>query len=242
MNLNGFWDTHVHIIPHVDDGAKNFDMAMEMIDEEVNHGVENIVLTPHIYPHLFEKRDDVINEYFCRIKKAALQRYPNLKILLGYEIHVTTEMDKYFKDFKYTIEDSKYVLCEFSHRDSFLFIKEQLSKVFYYGYTPIVAHAERCYCLASNIDYIEEIVNMGCLIQLSASSIYGDNGRKIKKVCKRIISRNLVDMICSDAHDITRRTVNIKKCFKYIKKKFGKNVAQELMINRPSRIFDMNNV
>ena len=40
-------DTHCHMLPGVDDGAKDEAMALAMIEKSVNEGVTHIILTPH---------------------------------------------------------------------------------------------------------------------------------------------------------------------------------------------------
>ena len=40
-------DIHTHLIPNVDDGAKNFDIAFRAFEEAVDVGFTDIVLTSH---------------------------------------------------------------------------------------------------------------------------------------------------------------------------------------------------
>ena len=54
-------DIHTHILPHLDDGAKNTQTSQEMLDKLVAQGVKSVVLTPHYYgkkcsPDEFVKR------------------------------------------------------------------------------------------------------------------------------------------------------------------------------------------
>lgn len=45
--MRDLYDIHCHILPGVDDGAKDMDMALSMIEKEIDAGVETIILTPH---------------------------------------------------------------------------------------------------------------------------------------------------------------------------------------------------
>ena len=47
-------DIHCHILPEVDDGAKNMDIALAMIEAQMKAGVETIILTPHFRKEMFE--------------------------------------------------------------------------------------------------------------------------------------------------------------------------------------------
>ena len=44
--MRDLYDIHCHILPGVDDGAKDMDMALSMIEKEIDAGVETIILTP----------------------------------------------------------------------------------------------------------------------------------------------------------------------------------------------------
>ena len=46
--MRDLYDIHCHILPGVDDGAKDMDMALSMIEKEIDAGVETIILTPHL--------------------------------------------------------------------------------------------------------------------------------------------------------------------------------------------------
>ena len=43
------FDVHCHMLPGIDDGSKNVDMSLEMINRSVEQGVEGIIFTPHFY-------------------------------------------------------------------------------------------------------------------------------------------------------------------------------------------------
>lgn len=60
-------DFHSHILPGIDDGAKDISMAREMLLAEEQSGVEAIVATPHFYlseesvESFLEKRENAFN-------------------------------------------------------------------------------------------------------------------------------------------------------------------------------------
>ena len=59
-------DHHSHILPGIDDGAKNVEMSLEMIRALKQQGVERIVATPHFYAH----REDGIDAYLQKRQHA----------------------------------------------------------------------------------------------------------------------------------------------------------------------------
>lgn len=77
-------DIHMHIIPGVDDGAIDFKMSLEMIEEAYKQGVRNIFCTSH---NVYEKED--IERYkskFFMLKKMSESLYHDLNLFMGCEL------------------------------------------------------------------------------------------------------------------------------------------------------------
>ena len=47
---NQYVDIHCHILPEVDDGARNLEESLAMLRQEVKQGVAAVILTPHQKP------------------------------------------------------------------------------------------------------------------------------------------------------------------------------------------------
>jgi len=58
-------DLHTHILPGMDDGARNVAMSLAMLEAERAQGVDTVVLTPHFY----REREDA--ERFLQRREAA---------------------------------------------------------------------------------------------------------------------------------------------------------------------------
>lgn len=42
-------DCHTHLLPGIDDGAKDLSTSLEMLNEEKKQGVDYVIATPHFY-------------------------------------------------------------------------------------------------------------------------------------------------------------------------------------------------
>ena len=49
----GFVDIHSHILPGIDDGAKNIEESMELISKMKKLGFSKIIGTPHTYTNIY---------------------------------------------------------------------------------------------------------------------------------------------------------------------------------------------
>ena len=65
---NALVELHCHILPGIDDGAKDLDMSMSLIRKELQDGAAGIVFTPHFY---YERIS--VEQFTARRKAAFLQ-------------------------------------------------------------------------------------------------------------------------------------------------------------------------
>ena len=63
-----FVDIHSHILPGIDDGAKNIKESLELIEKMNEMGFSKIIATPHIYPGLYNNTCEKIKKCFKEIK------------------------------------------------------------------------------------------------------------------------------------------------------------------------------
>ena len=203
-------DIHTHILPHIDDGAKDTATALAMLHKEWEQGVEEVVLTSHFYgrhrsPEQFlEKR----NAAFERLR---LQLPEGLKVRLGAEVHFTgRNMPENEELCRLAIEGTNYILIEFPFTTAWT--GELLDRLNDFildtGYTPIIAHAERYSEIKKCPALISELVHMGCLIQVNVGSFLN---KREKKLAFAILKHGFVHCIGSDGHDLDRRSVDLLK-------------------------------
>lgn len=198
-------DIHTHILPHIDDGAKNTATALALLKMQQEQGVKSIVLTPHYYgrkhsPQRFlEKR----NEAFERIQDALPQ---GIEVRLGAEVHFTgVNMPEADKLCLLAIEGTKYILLElpFMAKWSGSILSKLSDFVYETGYTPIIAHVERYGEVLKKPSIVNDFVDMGCLLQVNAQSFID---KKAKGFAFALLRHGLVHCIGSDAHDTENRT------------------------------------
>lgn len=197
-------DIHTHILPHIDDGAKDTDTSAAMLKAEWEQGVNAVVLTSHYYGKKRSPKDFVEKrgELFARIKP----RIPEgMNVLLGAEVHFTGVNVANFEELcLLAIEGTKYILIEFPFTSVWeRSLLDRLSDFIYETeYTPIIAHAERYPEVQKNPALVTELVQLGCLIQVNASSFLD---KREKKLAFALLKHGLVHCLGSDAHDTEQR-------------------------------------
>lgn len=201
-------DFHTHILPHIDDGAKDIEIAKAMLEGERKQGVTDVLLTPHYYgkkhspARFLEKRDE-----------AWINLQPNvpegINVHLAAEVHFTgVNVPDYDELCKLSIAGTEYILIEFPFTSSWTNgLLDKLSDFIYEtGYTPIIAHVERYREVHKRPAFATELVNMGCLLQINTSAF--DNKAE-KKLALTLLKKGMVHCIGTDTHDMGVRKPNM---------------------------------
>ncbi|MDO5337686.1 MAG: capsular biosynthesis protein [Eubacteriales bacterium] len=235
--MTGLYDVHCHILPGVDDGAKDMKEALGMLKMQYESGVRTIFATPHYRRGMFETDSGILLERYQTLRSEAEKM--GIRLLLGCEYHVDGEMvDKLKYGKKPTMSGSRYALSEFSTAVQQKEMKDSLYKLRMNGIRPIVAHIERYGAITKDLDFIESLVEMGVYIQINADSVLGREGFGAKRFCKKLLKEELVHFIGSDAHGIKERKPELGACAAYIEKKYGSSYVQRIFIDNPSKIIE----
>lgn len=219
-------DFHSHILPGIDDGAKDVDIGIELIKTEISHGVTTIVLTPHFYPEtdeldaFLERRRQA---YELLKKEAEKQKLP-VELVLGAEVKFTPKLLNLDLS-KLCIDGTDYILLEFSMLHYHSWTKDVFYKIQSKGYLPIIAHAERYINLPE--DALYELVNAGALVQINTGSLFKD--RDTAKKIERFIKANLVHLWGTDTHSIDKRPPTFDKCMEFLNKKYKPDYLKRCM-------------
>ena len=60
--MEGFIDLHTHILPGLDDGARNIEESKEMLRQAWKEGIREIIATPHFFGALKSASKEKIEE------------------------------------------------------------------------------------------------------------------------------------------------------------------------------------
>ena len=223
MPDKGLFDIHCHIVPSVDDGASSAEEAYKMLQMEYRQGVRNIIATPHYRLQMFETPIKTVEHQFLVLKQLARKVAPDLHVYLGCEFHSNMEMVEMLRSGEvHTMAGSRYVLTEFSGSTKASYIRERLYSLLSHGYKPIVAHIERYECMRKDIGVVEEMADLGALMQVNADSIIG--------------KEDLLSFVGSDCHGTKERISRIGEAYDYVSKKEGDSYANQLFIRNPQKI------
>ena len=194
---NGFIDIHSHVLPGVDDGAKNLDESESLIFQMNDMGFSKIIGTPHTYPGLYENTNETIKQSYSSLKKL------KTNVILDYASEYMLDhslISKAKQKSLLTIKNN-YILVEMSFISAPINLFEILFELQMEGYSPIMAHPERYRFIGGDIDFYKKLKIKGCKFQINLLSTTNHYGRDIMKISNRLINEDLIDFVGSDIHN-----------------------------------------
>lgn len=217
MIKNGYTDIHMHVIPYADDGAEDFDDALNMLRIAYDEGIRRVIATPH--SAAFDLWRNRVRDNFALLKEKVAEEGIDIKLSLGSEIFITPDNIKKtlrrIKRGKYpTLADTNKVLIEFElcERD-YKGIAKSICGLIESGYMPVIAHAER---YQFSIDQIYELAEIGCMLQINFEDVIPVKGDFMSEKANIMLKDEMVSFIATDAHGSKRRTPHIKNELEYI--------------------------
>lgn len=232
-------DIHCHILPGVDDGAIDLEDALEMARIAQGDGIKTIINTAHYSPTFEYIKGKELMDKLIEFNKELKKNNIDIEVLIGNELYYSKDLlaDLEKKQF-YTLNNSRYLLIEFSPMNFPKNIKDVVYELKIRGYIPVLAHVERYKEFQENPKLIREVIKEGALIQVNASSVTGKGPSVANKFCEVLLDKNMVQFIGSDAHRSNKRRPMLKEAYEYIAKTYGEERANTIFNTNPTNLIN----
>jgi len=235
--MNKYIDMHCHILPGVDDGAKDLEETKKMLNIAYKDGVRYIIATPHYHPKRGQSSQVEIKRQLNLVRQEAKKIDENFLIFYGNEIYFGQDIPELLQEKKILAMNGRdYVLVEFSPSAEAAYIKQGLLRLQMCGYKVILAHVERYQCIREDVSLAQYLSDMGIFLQVNAGSILGDSGRTVKKFVKELLEEELVFCVGTDAHDAKKRPPQMSKAALYVEKKYGEDYARRIFFSNAAKM------
>ena len=194
-------DFHTHILPNIDDGARNIEETLYLIQEAQKVGFEAIIATSHYMEGYYETdvsgREIWINAIYQKLKKENF----DIKLYLGNEIYLSDNIISLLEEGQAsTINDTSYVLFEMPLNIEPLNLYNVVYEMIQSKLVPILAHPERYTFVQQDPELIYDLIQKGVLMQSNYASILGYYGLKAQIIVKKLLENNMVHFLGSDVH------------------------------------------
>lgn len=219
-------DIHSHILPGLDDGAKDMKDSLELAKMAVQEGIHTIIATPHHKNGTYENTKQQILVQVDELNEQLKKENIPLTVLPGQETRIYGDiLSDYDKDEILTLNNgNQYLFIELPSNHVPRYTEQLLFDIQLRGLTPIIVHPERNQEIMEQPDLLYQLVKKGALTQITAASVAGFFGKNIKKFSLQLIDANLTHFVSSDAHNTSNRTFKMTEAFEVIGKKYGNDI------------------
>ena len=231
-------DLHCHILAGIDDGAQTMADSLDMARAAVNEGIQTIIATPHHKNGRYENTKLEIIDRVAELNDRLKEENIPLDILPGQEpaIHGGLLSGLTLGEVG-TLNHTQYIFIELPAGHVPRYTEKLLYDLQLEGKVPVIVHPERNQEITERPEILYKLVKNGALSQLTASSVSGNFGKKIKSFSEQLIDANLVHFIASDAHNTNKRGFHMEHAYTNIDTRYGVDMVYffkenaELLIN-----------
>lgn len=227
-------DLHTHILPGMDDGARDVQTSISMLRMEREQGVNTVVLTPHFYSdretadQFLRRRNISFKELNSALEQLSTQEQEAFpRLVLGAEVAWRSDLVECEQLFELCIGETKNLLLELPFT---LWTEQMFDQIYDFvgctGIMPVIAHLER-YLGLQRPKYIQEVLNLGVPVQISAEILRHPIARR---GALNLLRRNQAHLLATDCHDTGVRAPDLRSGMEIVRRKLGKQRVEELIL------------
>jgi Capsular polysaccharide biosynthesis protein len=233
-------DMHCHILPGIDDGAKDLNDSIYISRMEERDGIATIIATPHYIDSESEvdvsRIEYLTDQLNSEIRNAGIK----LDVLLGMEVLLSPNIvDLYEANKIIAINNKNYMLIELPMYETFpQYVESTIFEMQLAGIRPIIAHPERYREIIKHPNKVYRLIEKECIMQCNAGSFAGKYGKEVRETAYNLLEHNMVHIIASDSHSSQMKSTHMRSCYDEISKEYSKKMANDLFTNNPQCIIN----
>jgi protein-tyrosine phosphatase len=229
MRMIPLVDIHCHLLAGMDDGPPTDEVAESMCRLAYEDGTRMIAATAHQNEQWDQVTPEGIRKATERLASRLREQKIGLSVFPCGEVMVSPETEEDWRTGRLmsVADRGQYLLVEMPH-GLFVDLTETVRSLCEMGVRPILAHPERQEELLHEAGQIEKLIEAGCLVQVSASSITQPRNRTDAQALKSWFKRGIVHCLGSDGHSVTTRKPVMSAAYHQIVRWVGQNMADRI--------------
>jgi protein-tyrosine phosphatase len=223
-------DFHNHVLPAIDDGARDAGESRSAVLAMREAGVRVVIVSPHVAASTLGTAEAA--EYSARIgaaltdvRKIAAAEVPDMVIERGAEILL--DIPEPLLDRSLSLAGGDFVLVEFSLFGVPPGAADILFRLRAQGWRPILGHPERYTGLSLRV--LQSWHASGALLQVNAGSLLGDYGPEARGRAWDLLRLGIADYLCGDFH--ARGKYRVPAALEALSRRKGRRQKEELIAN-----------
>lgn len=197
---NNYVDIHSHVLPGIDDGAKNLKDSQFLLESMLNLGFKKCITSPHTMSNVYNNTIETINHAKEKVMNELPDLAQKLELKAASEYFIDENFIENFKSNPLLTIKENYVLVEMSFLNPPIQLHDYLFELQLAGYQPILAHPERYSYYHTNFAAFEKLKKMGLKFQLNLLSSVGYYGQEVANTSDKLLKAGCIDFVGSDIH------------------------------------------
>lgn len=236
MNAKGVLlmiDLHCHLLPNVDDGSDSMETSLRMAQEAVDNGVTHALLTPHHMNGVFTNHKADVIKRTKQFQDELNNHGIRLTVFPGQEVRINGDLLQALDndDILFADEDDQYLMLEFPDDDVPAYTADMIFQLQQRGIIPVIVHPERNTEIMRHPHLLYDMLEKGCLSQITASSYVGTFGEKVEHFSRHLIEAGQGYVFASDAHNLPGRKYEMRQAFEKLVQEFNTELAKRYESN-----------
>ena len=225
-------DFHSHVLPGIDDGSRNSEESLGMLQLSASQGIDIMAATSHFYA-----TEDRISSFLDR-RKYSQERLRNRmnqkltegtslpRLIMGAEVAFFTGISRAERLEELTYEGTNLLLLEMPFTK---WGKAEIEEVNYIierrKLRVLLAHLERFLMIPGNKKWVYELMELPVYVQINAGSFERWGVRR--QISKMIKKKGMI-FLGSDCHGVHHRVPNLNQGREALEKMMGRDFLNEM--------------
>lgn len=233
-------DLHCHILPGIDDGVRDTDEALDLAKLMVADGITACVATPHIYPGRYDNDRISIQRSHSEFQAVLEDEGIPLDLHMAAEVRLTSELLRWIPEGRIPFlgkwKGKEVILLELPDSHIPVGTDKFITWLTRQKIQPLIAHPERNKAIMQNLSKVELLMELECLLQITAASVIGVFGETVSKTAHALLQEDIVFAVATDAHNCRYRPPLLSEAYSIIAEQYGEDQADILCKTNPLKL------
>lgn len=218
-------------------------MAMDMARMAWDDGILAMACTPHIMPPRYPNDSQIISAAVQRLTDVLRGADIALLLVIGADVRISFDLVDELRGGRIPcLHQSTYFLLEPDHKIATPHLDRFCTTIIQQGFRPVLTHPERLSWMIGRLDLLSRLHKSGVVMQITAGSITGRFGKEPQRLAEMMFEAGLVDVVASDAHNLSSRPPILSRARDVIEERYGRDLALRLTHDNPLAILLGNDI
>ncbi|MDY3558304.1 protein tyrosine phosphatase [Gemmata sp. JC673] len=219
-------DLHVHLLAGLDDGPRTWEDSLAMCRIAVSEGVRHTIALSH-QSERWQITPCQIRAAAAELQGLLVENDIPLEVFAGAEVMAAPDLIEAWDAGRLLSvgDHRKYILIEMPHR-LFVDLRSVVRQFAARGVRVILAHPEQHPELLHEPKRLEELIGLGCLVQVSSGNITGPKTPADEAALQGWFRRGCVHLLGSDGHSPRKRRPLVATAAVKVREWVGRETAE----------------